>query len=293
MMTPLQVNQDLQTTWEHALSALRISPPVQPSQAHHPGVAFGRAAFGKVCRTLVLSTRDDTRTNAAPDTATTLGAALATRYDLTGVLNTDTHTSPMRHRAWTEAVRGPRARTLVGALLQTHAIAREAKASGIEGPWRDTTALHPTSVARASHRGRCGDCAWAVVHEDHTVHCQQAARGGPYPELHRDTAACYRHEERLTGADCLGCGACCRGGFDRVAVEASSSIHRQYSDWIIHEDDGAFLPRPGGQCVALTTSAERTWPCSIYTQRPRSCRDFEVGGEACLLARRRMGISHD
>ena len=78
-----------------------------------------------------------------------------------------------------------------------------------------------------------------------------------------------------------------------MSVESESPLLNQHADWIHREDTEAFLPRPGGLCVALKPSAENTWPCTVYAQRPRSCRDFEVGGDACLLARRRTGTSHD
>jgi hypothetical protein len=31
--------------------------------------------------------------------------------------------------------------------------------------------------------------------------------------------------------------------------------------------------------------------CDIYAERPRTCRDFQLGGEHCLTARRRVGLS--
>jgi len=293
-MTPLQANQDLKTTWEHTLSALRVSPPTETMHGSHPGVAFGRAAFAKACHAIVVSARDRSEQSTPSEMSAKLGAALATRYDLTELLNIGACTKPLRHAAWTEALRGPRAQALRGGLLQTHAIAREAKACGLKGPWSETKALHPTGVAHASHDERCGSCAWAIRTDGHTIRCRQQTPGAQQPtQLHEGTAACYRHEKRLTASDCLGCGACCRGGFDRVAVEADSPLQKQNQSWIVREKEGAFLPRPGGLCVALAPTSNNTWPCTVYPQRPRSCRDFEVGGDACLLARRRTGTSHD
>jgi hypothetical protein len=40
-----------------------------------------------------------------------------------------------------------------------------------------------------------------------------------------------------------------------------------------------------------TAPAGRTFSCTIYDDRPRACRDFEAGGEHCLVARRRVGLS--
>jgi Fe-S-cluster containining protein len=55
---------------------------------------------------------------------------------------------------------------------------------------------------------------------------------------------------------------------------------------------GRVLLRPQGRCVALhvATGAD-AYRCSIYPERPSCCREFELRGDACLLARRRVGLS--
>jgi Fe-S-cluster containining protein len=32
------------------------------------------------------------------------------------------------------------------------------------------------------------------------------------------------------------------------------------------------------------------WNCRVYSERPVSCRDFELGSENCVEARARVGI---
>jgi Fe-S-cluster containining protein len=56
---------------------------------------------------------------------------------------------------------------------------------------------------------------------------------------------------------------------------------------------GLSLPRPGGLCVALEGERATAGPyrCRIYADRPRSCADFAVTSDACLEARRRVGLS--
>jgi Fe-S-cluster containining protein len=60
---------------------------------------------------------------------------------------------------------------------------------------------------------------------------------------------------------------------------------------LVHEDAwGLHLPRPGGHCVALDVGADGH-RCRVYADRPRACREFAVAGDACLEARRRVGLS--
>ena len=53
------------------------------------------------------------------------------------------------------------------------------------------------------------------------------------------------------------------------------------------------VPRPNGICVGLDGNGEAANPyrCRHYETRPKNCADFEVAGDACLLARRRVGLS--
>ena len=50
------------------------------------------------------------------------------------------------------------------------------------------------------------------------------------------------------------------------------------------------LPRPGGRCRCLG-GEPGAWACTAYADRPRTCRDFPVGEESCLEARRRVGLT--
>ena len=48
--------------------------------------------------------------------------------------------------------------------------------------------------------------------------------------------------------------------------------------------------RSGHVCGCLEP-VDGTWPCAVYAQRPKTCRDFESGGANCVDARVRMGIT--
>jgi hypothetical protein len=47
----------------------------------------------------------------------------------------------------------------------------------------------------------------------------------------------------------------------------------------------------GDRCVALIGEIGVATACGVYADRPVVCRDCEPGDEACLMARRRFGLS--
>jgi Fe-S-cluster containining protein len=101
--------------------------------------------------------------------------------------------------------------------------------------------------------------------------------------------ACERFEPHFDERECARCGACCREGFDVVTVGADELL--RHPKLVSASSLGRVLARPGGRCVALSGGQGTAFRCSIYPERPRSCREFEVSGDACLLARRRVGLS--
>lgn len=107
--------------------------------------------------------------------------------------------------------------------------------------------------------------------------------------------ACEYHEAPLTQEDCFRCGACCHRGFDVVDVKPAERFAKLHPELIeVRSAQRCVVPRPGGRCVALAGdgSAEAPYLCRHYDDRPRSCRDFELNGEACLIARQRAGYRH-
>jgi Fe-S-cluster containining protein len=66
-------------------------------------------------------------------------------------------------------------------------------------------------------------------------------------------------------------------------------------------DRGTYLEvrRCGDRCSALAggtqdpAAPERItrYHCTIYDDRPRTCRDFTLGSTHCLTARRRVGLT--
>lgn len=94
----------------------------------------------------------------------------------------------------------------------------------------------------------------------------------------------------MSGFDCATCGACCREAYHCVEVHPRDRFARAHPERLASEGKRLVLPRPDGDCVCLVREGKR-FTCTTYATRPRTCRDFEVGGEHCLEARSRLGIA--
>ena len=131
----------------------------------------------------------------------------------------------------------------------------------------------------------CGDCGFGVS-SARGLRCRKTRRA-----TRADAAACERWEPILR---CEDCGACCREAFDVIEVKKNDPFARAHRSLLVVRDDGSFdLPRPGGRCPPLAGdgSSEAPYRCALHAERPRTCRDFAMGSDACLTARRRVGRS--
>ncbi|HWU90683.1 MAG TPA: YkgJ family cysteine cluster protein, partial [Kofleriaceae bacterium] len=146
---------------------------------------------------------------------------------------------------------------------------------------------HPTGlpVGDAAFSGAtCGACAWRHDHRG-AARCRQAAA-----KVEPAWPACERYEPAL---DCQDCGACCRAAYHSVEVARRDPAVKAHPELVV--DRGTYLEirRDGDRCAALhggTADAPR-YHCIIYSDRPRTCRDFTLGSDHCLTARRRVGLS--
>jgi len=200
--------------------------------------------------------------------------------------------------AWVRGRKTPWRDVLNEALGATSVIARTAQAFAAPGSlWQLASALHPTGMALNRDASlRCGDCAWFVAKPAQARgRCRQTKKGvdDRGSLVGREQPACERHEPTLDGDACGSCGACCRQGFDLVQVRPRDPIRRLHPELVIETRHGLNVPRPGGLCVALVGTGSRSAPyrCRVYEDRPRACADFSLAGDACLLARRRTGLS--
>ena len=101
----------------------------------------------------------------------------------------------------------------------------------------------------------------------------------------------------LRPESCDGCGLCCEGIGSPVLVYVSrpnvSGPHpfrpRDLPEELIRDIDERFAGLTRGQepqerCVWFDAAGRR---CKHYQWRPQLCRDYELGGSACLSLRRR------
>ncbi len=164
--------------------------------------------------------------------------------------------------------------------------------------WTEVNPLrrHPSGLPMGASpaEGSCGSCAWRVQ-SDATVRCRHVMT-----KIEDSWAACERYERAL---DCLTCGACCREAYQSVELGRRDPMIKLRPEFVV--DRGTYLEvlRAGPRCAALSGGAvevsgennasRRMLPmaCTIYEDRPLTCRYFTLGSEHCLTARRRVGLS--
>ncbi len=151
---------------------------------------------------------------------------------------------------------------------------------------------HPHGRMLSPVPGRtCGTCAWR--HETgRGARKSSACRQSEDARVADDWAACERWEHAL---DCMQCGACCRAAFDVVVVAPRDPVIRRHPELIVRSPKLIQIRRDGDRCAALegghADGSFTPFTCRIYDERPNVCRTFERGGETCLAARKRIGLS--
>lgn len=159
--------------------------------------------------------------------------------------------------------------------------------------WRTTESWptqHPSGVAPVAnyhHSHGCADCAWSFRMRG-GLRCRCACT----VRLQDDAPACVQWEP-ASELDCRNCGACCREAYDAVEIGDREVVLKRHPELVITTDTHHKMKRNGDRCAALLGGSEvdQTYTCSIYADRPRSCRDFTLGSANCLDARRRVGLS--
>lgn len=148
-------------------------------------------------------------------------------------------------------------------------------------------AIHPSGFGQRPDKN-CGDCAWLESAECIQVK-NHAGESQPFSPL---SPACLRWEPRSHVEDCVPCGACCREGYTFAPVESDELVGDLHPEFVSTTSDGMRrLDRPDGHCVAIDRSNNGRYPCKIYRDRPRACADLAPGSLACLVARKRIGLS--
>jgi hypothetical protein len=148
-------------------------------------------------------------------------------------------------------------------------------------------APHPSGLPAGAADATCARCAWR--HEARgAVRCRQANA-----RIDDAWPACERFEAAL---DCQTCGACCRAAYHSVEVSRRDPVVKKQPSYVVDHTTYLEIRRDGDRCAALVggevADGRRTrFHCVIYDDRPKTCRDFTLGGEHCLTARRRVGLS--
>lgn len=157
--------------------------------------------------------------------------------------------------------------------------------------WTTTQRRHPTGLLlSAEPRGTCGECTWAYGSK-----APKCRRSSPNPvkraSVHRDWPGCESFQPKFASDECRTCGACCREGYDRVELRRNDAVRQRHPELVSVDESGiAFIARPDGKCRALTVEGG-CYTCEIYETRPKSCAELEPAGDACLTARRRVGLT--
>jgi Fe-S-cluster containining protein len=101
--------------------------------------------------------------------------------------------------------------------------------------------------------------------------------------------------------DCQQCGACCvdffgTEGYIQLA-DGEPARMRRLSLPVVSWNGQTLLGTrphdgPGGEtcCTAFVGHIGGACACAIHPDRPRACREFEVGSEGCRFARQEAGL---
>ena len=204
---------------------------------------------------------------------------------------------PLAKDAFVRATTGPWATAIEKALVRTREVAALVREAGApeQSVFADTRSLHRTGFVLASDASlTCGSCAWSFGAGD-DLRCRHTRlkAGARGVRVQASEQACVRFEHTFGEEECAPCGACCREAFDRVEVRARDLVKKRHPQLVQRDGYGDHLPRPGGRCVALDgDGSAEPYRCRVYADRPQSCADFALRGDACLTARRRVGKSH-
>jgi uncharacterized protein len=94
--------------------------------------------------------------------------------------------------------------------------------------------------------------------------------------------------------NCQTCGACCKGlpvWLDDMEVGHFTS-KKTLAKLVVLQSDAFYMRQTkSGRCIALKGRIGKSCSCSIYQERPLTCREFEPGSPDCLEAREKYAIS--
>jgi hypothetical protein len=157
---------------------------------------------------------------------------------------------------------------------------------------------HPVGFGLGPAQRSCGECAWLYRggRGPAVSRCRQSTgEVGDGRRTQPEFPACERFEP-VSDVDCLTCGACCREAYHSVSVSLRDPVVWKQPGLMVRDGHRFSVLRSGDRCAALEQepgagAALGRYHCRIYEDRPRTCREFELRGRHCLVARRRVGLS--
>lgn len=218
-----------------------------------------------------------------------------------------------RQRPWREHLQG--ALEASATILHAASEATSDPASLLATVEARTPRNHLGFAVHSDETRTCGTCAWSYESGKKSPHLKCRQAGGHRTSV--EARACDRHEPTF---DCLECGACCREAYDTVEVGARDPAKKFHLDLMVEREGGFDMRRNGARCACLQGGIDLAPPapyidggssapdegqrvaplimpggapftCSIYENRPRTCRDFTIFSDHCLSARQAVGLS--
>ena len=85
--------------------------------------------------------------------------------------------------------------------------------------------------------------------------------------------------------ECLSCGTCCFSTLEtyvRVTGDDYARLEERAEELVTFIGNRAYMRIAGDRCLALRVERETgRFVCSIYEQRPQTCRDLARGSPEC------------
>jgi len=160
-------------------------------------------------------------------------------------------------------------------------------------PPRHASGLPLTDGLHTAPEGAtCGACAFAAapVRGRGPWRCHYTGTAEtPGRGIEPKSPACALFRESL---DCQACAACCRHAYDLVPVTRREAAVVRHPPLIESKGRLLYIRRDAQKrrCAALAGEAAGPYRCTIYADRPATCRDFASGSASCVEARRRVGL---
>lgn len=116
----------------------------------------------------------------------------------------------------------------------------------------------------------------------------------PVSRLSKKLAERVIAEASVEVPDCISCGACCMFGMipieRRTPEPLTEFVEMTADDTDVVIERALWRDHADGRCRHLSGEVAREVGCTIYEDRPMTCRNFEAGSDRCFGFRRMFNI---